>query len=73
VKTAESGTKRRHAFCGDCGAPVYSSAISDPPAYSLRIGALKQRAELPPKRQIWCKSAVAWGQDVTGLPKSERQ
>jgi hypothetical protein len=22
VKTAESGNRRRHAFCGDCGTPV---------------------------------------------------
>ena len=24
VKTAESGNKRRHAFCGDCGTPIYA-------------------------------------------------
>ncbi len=32
VKTADSGTRRAHAFCPDCGTPVYSSAISDPPS-----------------------------------------
>ena len=26
VKTAESGNKRLHAFCPDCGTPVYSAA-----------------------------------------------
>ena len=25
VKTAESGNKRRHAFCGDCGTPIYAA------------------------------------------------
>ena len=69
VKTAESGAKRRHTFCPQCGAPVYSSAnIDAPPAYSLRIGCLDQRAELPPKRQIWCRSALDWGQNVSELP-----
>lgn len=69
VKTAESGAKRRHTFCPQCGAPVYSSAnIDAPPAYSLRIGGLDQRAELPPKRQIWRRSALDWGQNVSELP-----
>lgn len=48
IKTADSGTKRAHAFCPRCGAPVFASAPENPPTYSLRIGALKQRAELPP-------------------------
>jgi hypothetical protein len=26
VKTAESGNKRRHAFCGDCGTLIYACA-----------------------------------------------
>ncbi len=33
IKTAESGTKRAHAFCPNCGTPIYSSAITDPPTY----------------------------------------
>jgi hypothetical protein len=70
VKTADSGTKRRHAFCPDCGTPVYSCAIENPPFYTLRVGCLRQRAELPPKRQIWCGSAVPWSATVAGVPKA---
>jgi len=44
VKTAESGNRRAHAFCGDCGSPIYSAAISDPVSYTLRVGGLDQRA-----------------------------
>lgn len=74
VKTAESGTKRVHAFCGTCGTPIYACAEgTDPPSYSLRVGSLKQRAELPPKRRVWCKSALPWAQDVSGIPAFERQ
>lgn len=29
VKTAESGNQRRHAFCGDCGTPIYACAMED--------------------------------------------
>ena len=69
VKTADSGAKRRHSFCPQCGTPVHSSADVDaPPAYSLRIGCLDQRADLPPKRRIWCRSALEWAQNVSGLP-----
>jgi hypothetical protein len=74
VKIAESGSRRRHAFCPDCGAPVSSSDDSDhPPSYSLRIGCLAQRAQLAPKRRIWCKSEVPWSQDVRAVPGIERQ
>ena len=67
VKTADSGTRRIHAFCPDCGTPVYSSAIADPPAYSLRVGCLDRRAELAPRRQIWCRSAVPWSMNLRGV------
>ncbi len=46
IKTADSGTKHAHAFCPACGTPIYSAAITDPPTYSLRVGGIKQRAEL---------------------------
>ena len=74
VKTADSGAKRRHSFCPDCGAPVHSSAdIDDPVTYSLRVGCLKQRAQLPPKKRNWLSSAMAWAQNVSVLPGKETQ
>lgn len=73
VKTADSGAKRAHAFCPDCGSPIYSSAISDPPIYSLRIGTLRERADLKPARQIWCKSALPWSSDLGAIARNGRQ
>jgi hypothetical protein len=73
VKTAESGNRRAHAFCGDCGAPVYSGAEHDTPTYSLRIGALDQRDQLRPQKQIWCESKVRWSSDITAIPAIDRQ
>jgi len=74
VKTADSGAKRRHSFCPDCGTPVWATADSDlPPSYTLRVGGLKQRAQLPPKKRIWCKSALPWSQDVSRVPGIEGQ
>lgn len=73
IKTAESGTRRAHAFCPECGTPVYSSAISDPPYYSLRVGCLEQRAQLAPARQIWCKSALGWAMHLQDIEQTMQQ
>ena len=74
VKTADSGARRRHSFCPNCGTPVAATADSDdPPFYSLRVGCLRERADLPPRRRIWCKSALAWAQDVSGVPGIDGQ
>jgi hypothetical protein len=74
VKTAESGAKRVHSFCPDCGTPMFATVPVDaPPSYMLRVGTLAQKAQLPPKRQIWCRSALAWSRDVSAIPGFDRQ
>ena len=74
VKTADSGTRRRHAFCPDCGAPIAAFADSDqPPTYTLRVGGLAEKAQLPPTRRIWCASALPWSTNVGGIPGTDRQ
>ena len=73
IKTADSGTKRKHAFCPDCGAPVYSCAIENPTTYALRIGCLDQRALLAPRREIWRRSQVPWSHDLRNLPGVDAQ
>jgi hypothetical protein len=70
VKTAESGNQRRHAFCGDCGTPIYACAIENPQSYSLRLGTITQRAAFSPQRQIWRRSALPWVDAVAAVPAS---
>lgn len=61
LKVGDSGAKRIHGFCGDCGGPVYSLAAKNPATYSLRVGALKQRYDLgQPIRQIWTGRRYPW-------------
>ena len=61
IKTGDSGARRVHAFCDNCGSPVYSCAAENPPTYSLRLGALDQPEALgPPARQIWTKRRLSW-------------
>jgi hypothetical protein len=74
LKTAESGNKRAHAFCPDCGTPIYAAAPDpNPSTVGLRVGSLDQRAELRPSRQIWVRSALPWAMDLSGIEKFERQ
>jgi hypothetical protein len=68
VKTAENGNKRAQGFCGDCGSPLFATTVENRTKYNLRLGTMRQRADLPPKRQIWCESAIPWGQNVSGVP-----
>jgi hypothetical protein len=73
VKTAESGTRRAHRFCPDCGTPLYACPEIDPKTFTLRIGCLDERAGLPPRRQIWCRSALPWSSDISGVPSRAQQ
>lgn len=72
-KTAESGNRRVQAFCETCGSPVYSAAVADTPAYSLRVGCLEERESLPPQRQIWCRSALDWATGLGSVPSVPKQ
>ncbi len=71
VKTADSGAKRAQGFCGTCGTQLYSTSAVDPTVFNLRTGAIRQRAELPPQKQIWCKSAIPWAAFFDDIPSSQ--
>jgi hypothetical protein len=58
VKTAASGRKVALAFCGDCGSALYSTRLVNPDLLYLRLGWVKERAELMPKLQGWCSFAM---------------
>jgi hypothetical protein len=73
VKTADSGTRRAHGFCADCGSPIYATAEHNSTSYTLRVGAIRQRAQLTPRRQIWCRSALPWAMDISGVARIEGQ
>ena len=72
--TAESGTPRAQTFCPKCGTPLYSTSPGPGPkaAYMVRIGILRERDQLPPKRQIWWRSARPWVTGIDGVQKFEK-
>ena len=60
-RTAESGAARIQAFCADCGSSIYAtSPAGDKRTFGIRVGTLRQREQLPPKRQFWCRSQLPW-------------
>jgi len=73
VKTAESGNRRAQAFCPDCGTRMYASAEKDPQVFNLRLGTVRQRAALPPKSQVWCRSALPWVMDLAEVKQHPKQ
>jgi len=75
IKIAESGAKRVHGFCENCGCHFYSTNEGDPIGYSLRIGVINDRERLDVKvaRRIWAKSALPWSLDISSAPARDAQ
>ncbi len=73
--TADSGRPRIQAFCPKCGSPIYSTSPGDgvQPSYMVRVGILRQRDQLAPRRQNWFRSARAWVTGLDAIPKNEKQ
>ena len=73
VKVADSGNKRVQAFCPHCGTPIYATALENPTHCMLRLGAVRQRDQLVPRRQIWTASQQAWAssslESIPGVPR----
>jgi len=70
VKTAESGAKRAQGFCPQCGSRIYAAAEIDPQTFNLRVGTIRQRRELRPITQSWCRSALDWVMDLGSVPRN---
>ena len=74
VKIAQSGNRREMAFCANCGTQLWAcNTGGERNRMNIRAGTLRQRAELPPKRQIWCRSAQPWLDTIASLPRIEKQ
>ena len=72
---ADSGNPRAQAFCPKCGSPLYSTTPGEGPQamYIVRVGILRQRDQLEPKRQIWWRSSRPWVTGLEGIRKIEKQ
>jgi hypothetical protein len=70
VKTGDSGTRMTIAFCDNCGTALYSGRKTRAAYLNLRLGAVKQRAELALQAQYYCRSAMPWVFDLGSIPRS---
>jgi hypothetical protein len=68
-KTGDNGRTRFQHFCPECGSPLFTSGeAGGPDDFGIRWGSIRQRAQLRPARQIWCRSAAPWIHDLKDLP-----
>jgi len=70
IKIAEDGTPREQTFCPRCGTPIYAGPIAGQSGMlGIRVGAITQRDQLPPRQQYYCRSAQQWVKDLSSLPR----
>ena len=65
-KTGDNGRTRLQHFCGECGSPLFTSGEDDD--WGIRWGSIRQRRALIPARQVWCRSAASWINDLADVP-----
>ncbi len=72
-KKAENGNIRLMHFCGDCGAPLFSSAEQESGTWGIRWGSINERAALEPHVQIWARSRAKWVDDLEAIPAHPKE
>ncbi len=73
-KIADSGTVRALAFCPECGTRIHAQTVGEGSSFfGLRLGTVRQRDQLKPKLQVWCRSAQDWVGDLRSIPKFDEQ
>jgi hypothetical protein len=69
ARRGENGHIRFQHFCPKCGSPLFTSGEGDwADDWGIRWGSIRQREQLKPARQIWCRSAAPWVNDLARLP-----
>ena len=70
VKVADSGRKRAQVFCATCGSPIYAGPADGGSSFvGIRVGTVRQRDQLRPRKQVWCGSAQDWLAELSSLEK----
>jgi len=68
VKVAASGNRRAQVFCPECGTHLYATEADTPITFNFRVGCINEKAQLPPKRQLWGQSALPWLETLPSIP-----
>ena len=81
-KSAKSASRRQGQPCevpvkaqdrAVDGAPIHAASADKPAFHGLRPGCVDERAQLPPRRQVWMHSAMPWLQGMADVPGTAGQ
>ena len=68
IKIAEHGTPHQQTLCPRCGTPIYTGPVAGQSGMpGIRVGAILEREQLPPRQQYYCRSAQHWVQNLSPL------
>jgi hypothetical protein len=73
VKVAESGNRRAQVFCPECATPLWATAPENPASVVIRLGCVRERAQLRPAAQIWQHSSMPWLASLSSVPGTPGQ
>jgi hypothetical protein len=73
VKVAQSGNRRAQVFCPECATPLWATAPENATSVVIRLGCVRQKAQLRPAVQIWQHSALPWVTELASIPGTPQQ
>jgi hypothetical protein len=73
ARTADSGAVRWQFFCPECGTPLYAGAQDEAGLATVRVGVLRESAQLTPIAQLWRRSALPWVDLLSEVAACEQQ
>jgi len=73
IKVSESGNRRAQVFCPECATPLYATAPENATSVIIRLGCVKQRAQLMPVVQLWQRSSMPWLSELHKIPATPKQ
>ena len=66
---AESGSKVKSAFCGECGCPIYKTTDSMPGAIFFHAGSLEDTSQFKPEFVVYEDSKAHWDHVNLAIPR----
>ncbi len=73
IKVAQSGNRRAQVFCPECATPLWATAPEKATSVVIRLGCVRQRAQLRPAVQIWQHSSMPWLPELNAVPGTPEQ
>src|ERR1700747_2714797 len=73
IKVAESGNRRAQVFCPECATPLFAMAPENATSVIIRLGCVKQRAQLTPAGQLWQRSPRPGLSELHSTPGSQQK